>query len=66
MQTFTVHLYADGTSPLRTEQLVVADAQQAREWATNRLAASQTLKRARIYDDARLLSEVGYLAIGPR
>lgn len=66
MQTFTVHLYGDGATPLRTEQLVVADPQQAREWPTGRLATSQTFKRARIYDDAKLLSEVGYRAIAPR
>ncbi len=66
MQTFTVRLYAEGTQPLRTEQLVVPDAQQAREWATERLAASQTFTRAQIYDDTKLLSEVGYRVITPR
>jgi hypothetical protein len=65
MQTFTVQLSAEGTHPLRTEKLVVANAHQAREWATERLAASQTFTRARIYDDATLLSEVGYRIIKP-
>ncbi|HST91959.1 MAG TPA: hypothetical protein VLJ13_07140 [Brevundimonas sp.] len=65
MQTFTVQLYAEGTQPLRTEKLVVSDAHQAREWATERLAASQTFTRARIYDDTKLLSEVGYRIIKP-
>jgi len=65
MQTFTVHLYAEGTQPLRTERLVVPDARQAREWATERLASSQTFTRARICDDARLLSGVGYRVLRP-
>ena len=60
MPTFTVHLYADGASPLRTESLSVSDAGEARSWATNKVSGSQTFRRARVYEGEKLLSEVGY------
>lgn len=60
MPNFRVHLYAEGATPLRTEDLAVSNVSEARTWADARIATSQTFRRARIYGDGRLLSEVGY------
>lgn len=60
MPTFTVRLYAEGSGPMRTEELSVPDVADARQWATNTVMGSQTFSRARIYDGETLLSEIGY------
>jgi hypothetical protein len=60
MPTFTVRLYADGSGPMRTEELSAPDVTHARQWATDTVMGSQTFSRARIYDGETLLSEIGY------
>ena len=60
MPTFTIHLYDDGATPLRTQQLAATDAGEARSWATNEVSGNGAFRRARIYDGEKLLSEVGY------
>lgn len=60
MPTFTVRLYADGSRPMRTEELSVPDVAYARQWASDTVTGSQTFSRARIYDGETLLSEIGY------
>ena len=66
MKTFTVHLYAEGDAPLRTEELSAADAREASALAAGRIAQSQTFTRARVYDGPQMLSEVGYRVNPPR
>jgi hypothetical protein len=58
--TLRVHLYADGATPLRTEDLEVPTIGEARSWADACIGSSRSLRRAQIYGDGRLLSEVGY------
>jgi len=60
MPTFTVRLYANGSGPMRTEELSVPDITEARQWANDTVTSSQTFSRARIYDGEILLSEIGY------
>ena len=60
MTPLTVRLYADGPGALEVEELVVADVAEARSWASAQIAASQILRRARIFDARTLLSEVGF------
>lgn len=60
MPTFTIHLYADGAAPLRTEHLAASDPAEARTWASDQVSIGRRFRRARIYDGEKLLSEVGY------
>ncbi|HYD27181.1 hypothetical protein [Brevundimonas sp.] len=65
MKIFTVRLYAEGATPLRTEQMAAPDAREASALAASRLSQSQTFTCARVYDGESLLSEVGYRLKSP-
>ncbi len=60
MKTFTVHLYAEGAAPLRTEHMAAPSAREASTMAASRILHSRTFTCARVYDGESLLSEVGY------
>lgn len=59
----TVLPCADGPRTLRSEQLPFQNVTEARNWAAAEIAANPTLRRARIYDGPRLLSEVGFCVL---